>query len=59
MAEQGVGMRRRIRAIAASVAAAALCALGLSVGIGFQATHTGNTGRPGAFTLNGTPCAVA
>jgi cellulase/cellobiase CelA1 len=32
---------------------------GASVGIGFQATHTGNTGRPAAFTLNGTACAVA
>jgi cellulase/cellobiase CelA1 len=24
--------------------------------IGFQATHTGNTGSPSAFTLNGRPC---
>jgi cellulase/cellobiase CelA1 len=32
---------------------------GASVGIGFQATHTGNTGRPAAFTLNGAACAVA
>ena len=31
---------------------------GGSVGIGFQATHTGDTGRPGAFLLNGTPCTV-
>ncbi|GAA4435794.1 polysaccharide deacetylase family protein [Phytohabitans houttuyneae] len=30
-----------------------------SVGIGFQATHTGNTGRPASFTLNGTACTVA
>ncbi|MCG5463358.1 cellulose binding domain-containing protein [Micromonospora sp. MED01] len=30
-----------------------------SVDIGFQATHTGGTGRPAAFTLNGTACAVA
>ncbi|WP_229402303.1 extracellular catalytic domain type 1 short-chain-length polyhydroxyalkanoate depolymerase [Micromonospora okii] len=30
-----------------------------SVGIGFQATHTGNTGRPTSFTLNGAPCSVA
>ncbi|MEU7800081.1 cellulose binding domain-containing protein [Micromonospora arborensis] len=30
-----------------------------SVDIGFQATHTGNSGRPSAFTLNGTACAVA
>nr|MDT0659771.1 PHB depolymerase family esterase [Micromonospora sp. DSM 115978] len=27
-----------------------------SVQIGFQATHTGNTGRPPSFTLNGTTC---
>ncbi|MFI7071079.1 extracellular catalytic domain type 1 short-chain-length polyhydroxyalkanoate depolymerase [Micromonospora sediminicola] len=32
---------------------------GGSVTIGFQATHTGNTGSPAAFTLNGSPCAVA
>ncbi|MFI7213524.1 PHB depolymerase family esterase [Micromonospora maritima] len=32
---------------------------GGSVTIGFQATHTGNTGSPGAFTLNGSLCAVA
>jgi poly(hydroxyalkanoate) depolymerase family esterase len=30
-----------------------------STGIGFQASHTGDTGRPTAFTLNGTACAVA
>ncbi|MFG2052618.1 PHB depolymerase family esterase [Micromonospora sp. NPDC048930] len=30
-----------------------------SVDIGFQATHTGNTGKPTSFTLNGAPCAVA
>jgi len=30
-----------------------------SVGIGFQATHTGNTAKPTAFTLNGTTCAIA
>jgi peptidoglycan/xylan/chitin deacetylase (PgdA/CDA1 family) len=30
-----------------------------SVGIGFQATHTGNTGRPASFTLNGTACSAA
>jgi endo-1,4-beta-xylanase len=30
-----------------------------STDIGFQGTHTGNTGRPTAFTLNGTACAVA
>jgi acetylxylan esterase len=32
---------------------------GGSVGIGFQATHTGNTGRPASFTLNGTACTGA
>ena len=30
-----------------------------SVGIGFQATHTGNTGKPASFTLNGAACTVA
>lgn len=30
-----------------------------SVGIGFQATHTGNSGRPASFTLNGTACSIA
>jgi endo-1,4-beta-xylanase len=30
-----------------------------SVGIGFQATHTGNSGKPTSFTLNGAACAVA
>jgi poly(3-hydroxybutyrate) depolymerase len=30
-----------------------------SVSIGFQASHTGNTGKPSSFTLNGSPCAVA
>jgi hypothetical protein len=29
-----------------------------SVDIGFQATHTGNTGRPASFALNGSPCTV-
>jgi cellulase/cellobiase CelA1 len=27
--------------------------------IGFQATHTGNTGRPTSFTLNGSACTIA
>jgi poly(hydroxyalkanoate) depolymerase family esterase len=31
---------------------------GASTSIGFQATHTGNTARPAAFTLNGSACAV-
>jgi endo-1,4-beta-xylanase len=30
-----------------------------SVGIGFQATHTGNSGKPTSFSLNGTACSVA
>ncbi|WP_328348822.1 cellulose binding domain-containing protein [Micromonospora sp. NBC_00421] len=30
-----------------------------SVDVGFQAEHTGNAGRPSAFTLNGTACTVA
>nr|WP_157408738.1 PHB depolymerase family esterase [Actinoplanes sp. N902-109] len=32
---------------------------GASVGIGFQATHTGNTAGPAAFTLNGTACSLS
>lgn len=32
---------------------------GATVEIGFQATHTGNTAKPTAFTLNGIPCIVA
>ncbi|UQU67815.1 cellulose binding domain-containing protein [Couchioplanes caeruleus] len=31
---------------------------GATVEIGFQATHTGNTAEPAAFTLNGIPCTV-
>jgi hypothetical protein len=36
----------------------AIIASAASVDIGFQATHTGNTGRPASFTLNGNPCTV-
>jgi len=32
---------------------------GGSVSFGFQANHTGNTGKPTTFTLNGTTCANA
>ncbi|MBP2326856.1 poly(hydroxyalkanoate) depolymerase family esterase [Kibdelosporangium banguiense] len=32
---------------------------GSSIGIGLQATHTGDAGKPASFTLNGTTCAVA
>jgi hypothetical protein len=31
---------------------------GASVSIGYQATHTGNSAAPTAFTLNGTVCTV-
>jgi cellulase/cellobiase CelA1 len=34
-------------------------ATGASTSIGLQATHTGDTGRPAAFTLNGAACTVA
>lgn len=37
----------------------ATIAAGTNVSIGFQATHTGNTGRPPSFTLNGTACTIA
>jgi glucuronoarabinoxylan endo-1,4-beta-xylanase len=32
---------------------------GASTDLGFQATHTGNTAEPSAFTLNGVPCTLA
>ncbi|MDR7275705.1 extracellular catalytic domain type 1 short-chain-length polyhydroxyalkanoate depolymerase [Catenuloplanes atrovinosus] len=32
---------------------------GASTSIGFQATHTGDAGRPAAFALNGASCALA
>jgi poly(3-hydroxybutyrate) depolymerase len=31
----------------------------VSVSIGFQATHTGNTGKPTSFALNGATCTIA
>ncbi|MCS7477604.1 PHB depolymerase family esterase [Umezawaea endophytica] len=34
-------------------------AAGASTGIGFQATHTGNTSAPTSFTLNGAACTIA
>ncbi|WP_051808099.1 cellulose binding domain-containing protein [Actinoplanes subtropicus] len=37
----------------------ATLAPGATTDIGFQATHTGNTAAPTAFTLNGIPCTVA
>jgi acetylxylan esterase len=36
-----------------------MIAPGQSTGIGFNANHTGNTGRPASFTLNGSPCTIA
>jgi poly(hydroxyalkanoate) depolymerase family esterase len=33
-------------------------AAGASVGIGFQATHSGNTDKPTSFTLNGVACTI-
>ncbi|MEU8380727.1 cellulose binding domain-containing protein [Streptosporangium sp. NPDC048865] len=36
----------------------AVLAPGATIEIGFQATHTGNTAEPAAFTLNGVPCTV-
>ncbi|MEU7932374.1 extracellular catalytic domain type 1 short-chain-length polyhydroxyalkanoate depolymerase [Micromonospora echinofusca] len=37
----------------------AAIAPGASVSVGFQATHTGDTGRPASFTLNGVTCTIA
>ncbi|WP_206206198.1 cellulose binding domain-containing protein [Thermobispora bispora] len=37
----------------------ATIAPGTTVNIGFQATHTGDTAKPTAFTLNGVPCTAA
>lgn len=31
---------------------------GAAIAIGFVATHTGGTGSPSSFTLNGTPCTL-
>lgn len=31
---------------------------GAAIAIGFVATHTGDTGSPSSFTLNGTPCTL-
>jgi hypothetical protein len=44
---------------ARNVAYNAAVAVNASVGIGFQATHTGNTAKPAAFTLNGVSCSTA
>jgi poly(3-hydroxybutyrate) depolymerase len=34
-------------------------AAGTSIRIGFQATHSGNSGKPASFTLNGATCTIA
>ncbi|KUN24975.1 cellulose-binding protein [Streptomyces antibioticus] len=44
---------------ARNVAHNATIAPGASTTIGFQATHTGNTAAPTAYTLNGATCTVA
>jgi endo-1,4-beta-xylanase len=41
---------------ATNVSYNATIAPGASVSIGFQATHTGDTGKPSSFTLNGAAC---
>ncbi|MFI5682131.1 cellulose binding domain-containing protein [Streptomyces cellulosae] len=46
------------RVTARNVSHNATIAPGASVGIGFQATHTGDTATPLSFTLNGSTCAV-
>jgi poly(hydroxyalkanoate) depolymerase family esterase len=45
--------------IARNVSYNAGIAPGASVSFGFQGEHTGNTARPAAFTLNGSPCTTA
>jgi poly(3-hydroxybutyrate) depolymerase len=47
------------RVTARNVSHNATIAPGASVGIGFQAAHTGDTATPTTFTLNGTTCAVS
>jgi peptidoglycan/xylan/chitin deacetylase (PgdA/CDA1 family) len=44
---------------ATNVSFNAMIAPNASVGVGFQATHTGNGGAPPSFTLNGSPCTIA
>ncbi|MFF9282949.1 cellulose binding domain-containing protein [Streptomyces griseosporeus] len=44
------------RVTARNVSHNAIIAPGASIDIGFQATHTGNTAPPGAYTLNGAAC---
>ncbi|MFF9001141.1 cellulose binding domain-containing protein [Streptomyces achromogenes] len=44
------------RVTARNISHNAIIAPGASVGIGFQATHGGDTAAPGSYTLNGTAC---
>ncbi|SDT14961.1 cellulose binding domain-containing protein [Actinoplanes derwentensis] len=44
------------RVVATNVAHNAALAAGASVAFGFQATHTGDSGSPTAYTLNGATC---
>jgi acetylxylan esterase len=45
--------------IAKNVAYNATVAAGASIGIGLQASHTGDSGKPASFTLNGATCAIS
>jgi poly(3-hydroxybutyrate) depolymerase len=47
------------RVSASNVSYNATVAAGASVSFGFQATHTGNSGAPTAYTLNGATCTSA
>ncbi|PWK35873.1 cellulose binding domain-containing protein [Actinoplanes xinjiangensis] len=47
------------RVVASNVAYNATVAPGASVSFGFQATHSGNSGAPAAYTLNGATCTSA
>jgi alpha-galactosidase len=44
------------RVTAANVAYNAAIPVNASISIGFQAGHSGDTGAPTGFTLNGAPC---
>jgi poly(3-hydroxybutyrate) depolymerase len=45
--------------IAKNVPYNATVAAGASIGIGLQASHTGDSGKPASFTLNGATCATS
>nr|WP_228122261.1 cellulose binding domain-containing protein [Saccharothrix syringae] len=52
------GQRLGGQVTARNTAYNATIAPGAPVGIGHQATHTGNTAKPAAYSLNGQPCAT-